>query len=58
MAAVRPLIVTRPWRIISSAARREAIPAWAMSFCRRSSGMFVCHFCLGDLCDWCASVYR
>jgi hypothetical protein len=31
-----PLIVTRPWRIKSSQARREPIPAWARIFWSRS----------------------
>jgi hypothetical protein len=31
------LTVTRPWRINSSALRREATPARARNFCRRSS---------------------
>src|SRR5438128_850192 len=33
-----PLTVTRPWAISSSTLRREAMPAAAMIFCRRSSG--------------------
>src|SRR5262245_892874 len=36
-AATRPLTVTSPSRISSSALRREAIPARARIFCRRSS---------------------
>src|SRR5436853_3549954 len=33
----RPFTVTRPSRIIDSASRREATPAWAMIFCSRST---------------------
>ena len=36
---VRPLRLTRPWRISSSAARREAIPAAESSFCNRSTAL-------------------
>src|SRR5271163_2516247 len=37
---MRPFTVTRPEAIISSARRREVIPARAMIFCRRSSMEF------------------
>src|SRR5690606_29828369 len=33
---VSPLTVTRPWAMSTSEARRDATPAAAMTFCRRS----------------------